>query len=64
MGTRAQNERKFGHWDELPGGGRRYVLVVRGRLGWTAPGLWQKLWGVAAHFWGVLINFQFRIMFN
>jgi hypothetical protein len=36
MGTRAQNERKFGHWDELPGGGRRYVLVVRGRLGWTA----------------------------
>ncbi len=22
MNTREQNEKKFGHWDELPGGGR------------------------------------------
>jgi hypothetical protein len=36
MSTRAQNERKFGQWEELPGGGRRYCLDVRGRLGWTA----------------------------
>lgn len=36
MSTRAQNERKFGHWDELPGGGRRYWLDVPGRLGWRA----------------------------
>jgi len=36
MGTRAQNERKFGQWDELPGGGRRYRFDVRGRLGWLA----------------------------
>ncbi|MBI4568613.1 MAG: hypothetical protein HY719_09465 [Planctomycetes bacterium] len=36
MSTRAQNERKFGQWDELPGGGRRYRLDVAGRLGWTA----------------------------
>ncbi len=31
-----QNEKKFGQWDELSGGGRRYRLVVQGRLGWPA----------------------------
>jgi len=31
---RAQNERKFGKWDDLPGGGRRYWFEVKGRLGW------------------------------
>lgn len=36
MSTRAQNERKFGRWEELPGGGRRYRLDVPGRLGWRA----------------------------
>jgi len=36
MTTRAQNEKKFGHWTELPGGGRRYWLDVTGRLGWRA----------------------------
>ena len=36
VSTRAQNERKFGTWDELPGGGRRYRLDVTGRLGWRA----------------------------
>ncbi len=36
MNTRAQNEKKFGDWDELPGGGRRYWLDVSGRLGWRA----------------------------
>jgi len=36
MGTRSQNERKFGNWDELRGGGRRYWLDVSGRLGWRA----------------------------
>ena len=36
MSTRAQNERKFGQWDELPDGGRRYWLDVRGHLGWLA----------------------------
>ena len=36
MSTRAQNEKKFGLWDELPGGGRRYRLEVPGRLGWLA----------------------------
>lgn len=37
MGNRRrQNERKFGNWEELPSGGRRYWLDVRGRSGWLA----------------------------
>jgi hypothetical protein len=36
MGTRAQNERRFSNWQDLPGGGRRYWLDVPGRLGWRA----------------------------
>ena len=36
MTTRTQNEKKFGHWDDLPGGGRRYWLDVLGRQGWRA----------------------------
>ena len=36
MGTRRQNERKFGKWKVLPGGGRRYWLEVPGRFGWSA----------------------------
>ena len=36
MSTRAQNEKKFGKWDDLPGGGRCYQLDVPGRLGWLA----------------------------
>jgi hypothetical protein len=35
--TRTQNEKKkFGNWDELPDGGRRYWLDVSSRLGWRA----------------------------
>jgi hypothetical protein len=33
---RSQNEKKFGQWDELPRGGRRYWCDVPGRLGWLA----------------------------
>ncbi len=36
MGPRAQNEKKFGHWEDVPGGGRRYWLDIHGRLGWRA----------------------------
>lgn len=36
MSTRAQNEKKFGQWSELAGGGRRYWLDVRGQRGWIA----------------------------
>ena len=36
MTSRSQNEKKFGHWEELPGGGRRYWIDVEGRQGWRA----------------------------
>lgn len=36
MSTRGQNEKKFGNWTDLPGGGRRYWLEVVGRIGWRA----------------------------
>jgi len=36
MSTRRQNEKKFGSWEALPGGGRCYRLDVTGRLGWEA----------------------------
>ena len=36
MGTREQNETKFGNWENLPGGGRRYWHEVQGRTGWKA----------------------------
>lgn len=36
MGSRTQNERKFGHWRDLPGGGRRYWFEIGGRRGWSA----------------------------
>ena len=36
MSSRAQNEKKFGTWEGLPNGGRRYWLNIAGRLGWRA----------------------------
>lgn len=36
MGSRRQNELKFGRWEALPDGGRRYSLDVPGRHGWRA----------------------------
>ena len=33
---RRENERKFGAWNILPDGGRRYFYEVSGRYGWTA----------------------------
>jgi hypothetical protein len=30
MATREQNERRFPHWDELSGGGRRYYRQTQG----------------------------------
>ena len=36
MSTRSQNEKKFGQWEEVADGGRRYRLEVAGRLGWLA----------------------------
>ena len=34
MSTRQQNERKFEHWEDLPGGERRYWLDIASRSGW------------------------------
>jgi len=36
MPSRAQNERKFKHWEELPNGGRRYIREFAGRAGGRA----------------------------
>jgi hypothetical protein len=36
LSKRRQNERKFGQWEDLPGGARLYRLEVRGRFGWLA----------------------------
>lgn len=36
MSTRAQNEARFGSWDERPSGGRCYWFEVPGRHGWVA----------------------------
>ncbi|MEX2662179.1 MAG: hypothetical protein WD227_09620 [Vicinamibacterales bacterium] len=33
---REQNERKFGTWADVSGGGRRYSYDVKGRSGWWA----------------------------
>jgi len=33
---RRENEKKFGTWEELPDGGRRYSYEVKGRYDWTA----------------------------
>ncbi|HBT47680.1 MAG TPA: hypothetical protein DEA73_07380 [Peptococcaceae bacterium] len=33
---RRQNEKKFGNWEELLDGGRRYWYEVSGRIGWKA----------------------------
>jgi len=36
LSTRPQNERKFGYWEELLSGGRRYWFEFAGRRGWKA----------------------------
>jgi hypothetical protein len=36
MSPRQQNERKFGSWEDLPGGGRRYSYELPGRQSWKA----------------------------
>ena len=36
MGSREQNERKFGQWRETGDGGRSYWLDVSGHHGWRA----------------------------
>lgn len=33
---RLRNEKKFGNWEDLPAGGRRYWFDIKGRYGWFA----------------------------
>ena len=33
---RKQNEKKFTHWENLPGGGRIYWFEIAGKHGWKA----------------------------
>ncbi len=33
---RAENERKFETWEELPDGSRRYLHEIAGHYGWSA----------------------------
>jgi hypothetical protein len=35
-GKRQLNEKKFSSWHDLPDGGRRYFLEVKGKHGWNA----------------------------
>lgn len=36
MSTKQANEQRFGEWQELDNGGRRYSRRVQGRNGWFA----------------------------
>jgi len=36
VSIRVKNERKFEHWEGLPGGGRRYWQEIAGQAGWKA----------------------------
>lgn len=36
MNAQSRNERRFDHWEDLAGGGRRYWFEVAGRYGWKA----------------------------
>ena len=61
---RRLNERKFGAWEDLPGGGRRYWIEIEGRRGWkarylkevdsdeTTVGFWQEIYDEA----GILVE--------
>lgn len=63
MSTRAQNERKFGQWEELPDGGRRYRLDVPGRLAWTARYLKEvDALETTVRFWQEIYDEQGRLV--
>jgi hypothetical protein len=57
MATREQNERKFGQWQDLPTGGRRYWFEVEGRFGWRARYLKEvDLHEATTRFWQEIYN--------
>ena len=63
MGTRAQNEKKFDSWEELPDGGRRYHLDVAGRSGWLARYLKEvDAEDTTLRFWQEIFDDQGRLV--
>ena len=63
MSTRAQNERKFGHWDDLPEGGRCYRLDVPGKQGWLARYLKEvDVHETTLRFWQEIYDDQNRLV--
>jgi hypothetical protein len=63
MSTRQQNERKFGAWDALPDGGRRYWLDVAGRAGWSARYLKEvDAAETTLRFWQEIYDHQGRLV--
>lgn len=63
MSTRFQNEKKFGSWEELANGGRRYWLDVKGRHGWRARYLKEVTADEStARFWQEIFDDQNRLV--
>jgi len=63
MSSRKQNELKFGAWDELPGGGRRYWLEVTGRMGWLARYVKEvDAQELTIKFWQEIYNEQMKLV--
>jgi hypothetical protein len=63
VNTRAQNEKKFGQWEDLPGGGRRYWLDVSGRQGWRARYLKEvDAQEVTQRFWQEIYDDQGKLV--
>jgi hypothetical protein len=63
VNARAQNEKKFGQWEEVAGGGRRYWLDVPGRLGWRARYL-KEVDGreITVRFWQEIYDEQGKLV--
>lgn len=60
---RRENEDKFDHWDDLPNGGRRYVMEVAGRSGWKAIYLKEvDKDEVTVRFWQEIYNEENRLV--
>jgi hypothetical protein len=63
VSTREQNEKKFGQWDELQGGRRRYRLDVLGRSGWLARYLKEvNAEETTLRFWQEIYDSQGRLV--
>ena len=63
MSTRPQNERKFGSWEELPNGGRRYW--VRGcRASWLESRYMKEVDAdeITVRFWQEIYDDQDKLV--